>query len=119
MAHYAFLNSNNIVTEVIVGKDETDMTQNWEEFYGEIRNQVCKRTSYNSNIRGNYAGIGYTYDAVNDVFYEPKPIFASWTLNTSTWLWNAPLEHPDDMSNYYWDEDVYQANNTEGWVIYE
>ena len=83
MAHYAFLNTNNIVTEVIVGKDETDTTHNWEEFYGEIRNQTCKRTSYNNNIRANYAGIGYTYDSTNDVFYAPQP-YASWTLDTGT-----------------------------------
>jgi hypothetical protein len=53
MAHYAFLNENNVVTEVIVGKDETDTTHDWEQFYGEIRNQICKRTSYNNNIRKN------------------------------------------------------------------
>ena len=72
MAHYAFLDENNIVTEVIVGKDETDLSQDWEQFYGAIRNQVCKRTSYNGNIRKNYAGIGYTYDLGRDAFIPPK-----------------------------------------------
>lgn len=72
MAHYAFLDQNNIVTEVIVGKDETDTSQDWEQFYGAIRNQVCKRTSYNSNIRKNYAGIGYTYDNQRDAFIPPR-----------------------------------------------
>jgi hypothetical protein len=115
MAHYAFLNDNNIVTEVIVGKDETDTTHNWEEFYGEIRNQTCKRTSYNNNIRANYAGIGYTYDSTNDVFYAPQP-YASWTLDTDTWQWVCPLTYPDDDKMYHWDEDVYQADNTKGWV---
>jgi hypothetical protein len=115
MAHYAFLNTNNIVTEVIVGKDETDTTHNWEEFYGEIRNQTCKRTSYNNNIRANYAGIGYTYDSTNDVFYAPQP-YASWTLDTDTWQWVCPLTYPDDDKMYHWDEDVYQADNTKGWV---
>ena len=115
MAHYAFLNDNNIVTEVIVGKDETDTPHNWEEFYGAIRNQVCKRTSYNNNIRANYAGIGYTYDTENDVFYAPRP-YASWTLNTSTWLWVAPITYPDDNKMYNWDEDTYQADNNNGWV---
>ena len=115
MAHYAFLNDNNIVTEVIVGKDETDTTHNWEEFYGEIRNQTCKRTSYNNNIRANYAGIGYTYDTDNDVFYAPQP-YASWTLDTDTWQWVCPLTYPDDDKMYYWDEDIYQADNTKGWV---
>ena len=118
MAHYAFLNDNNIVTEVIVGKDETDTTHNWEEFYGEIRNQTCKRTSYNNNIRANYAGIGYTYDSTNDVFYAPQP-YASWTLDTNKWLWVCPLTYPDDDKMYHWDEDVYQADNTKGWVADE
>ena len=72
MAHYAFLDENNIVTEVIVGKDETDLSQDWEQFYGAIRNQVCKRTSYNGNIRKNYAGIGATYDPQRDAFIPPK-----------------------------------------------
>jgi len=115
MAHYAFLNDNNIVTEVIVGKDETDTTHNWEEFYGAIRNQVCKRTSYNNNIRGNYAGIGYTYDATNDVFYSPQP-YASWTLDETKWQWICPLTYPDDGNVYTWDEATYQADNTKGWI---
>jgi hypothetical protein len=103
MAHYAFLNENNIVTEVIVGKDETDTTHDWEQFYGEIRNQVCKRTSYNNNIRKNYAGIGYSYDAQRDAFIPPKP-FPSWLLNEETCLWNAPISKPVNNQNYQWDE---------------
>ena len=71
-----------------------------------------------SALRANYAGIGYTYDADNDVFYAPRP-YASWTLNTSTWLWDAPLALPDDGQSYYWDEDAYQADNTEGWILNE
>ena len=95
MAHYAFLDSNNIVTEVIVGKDEGDGTD-WEVVYGNFRGQICKRTSYNTSgnahsasgtaFRGNYAGIGYTYDETNDVFIAPKP-GDDYTLNTTTWLW--------------------------------
>lgn len=73
MAHYAFINEKNIVTEVILGIDETDESQNWEEFYGAIKNQLCKRTSYNNNIRFNYAGIGYTYDPIDDAFIAPMP----------------------------------------------
>ena len=71
------------------------------------------QTSYNTHgnqhtqggtpLRGNYAGIGYTYDRTNDVFYSPKP-FASWILNESTWLWEAPVEMPDDDKKYQWDE---------------
>ena len=76
MAHYAFLDENNIVTEVITGRDEweeIDGITDWEQAYGDIRGQVCKRTSYNSNIRYNYAGIGYTYDPIDDAFIAPMP----------------------------------------------
>jgi len=74
MAHYAFLNENNIVTEVIAGIDETETIEGLdpETWYGNFRGQVCKRTSYNGNIRFNYAGIGYTYDEVRDGFIPPK-----------------------------------------------
>ena len=70
MAHYAFLDENNIVTEVIVGIDETELIEGLspEEWYGNFRGQRCVRTSYNGNIRGVYAGIGYSYDEANDVF---------------------------------------------------
>jgi hypothetical protein len=73
MAHYAFLDENNIVTEVIVGIDETELIEGLspEQWYGNFRGQRCVRTSYNGNIRGIYAGIGYTYDEINDVFVAP------------------------------------------------
>ena len=76
MAHYAFLDKNNIVTEVIPGRDEweeVDGITDWEQAYSEVRGQVCKRTSYNGNIRYNYAGISYTYDADADAFIAPRP----------------------------------------------
>jgi hypothetical protein len=76
MAHYAFLDENNIVTEVIVGRDEweeVDGITDWEEAYSNYRGQTCVRTSYNGNIRYNYAGIGYIYDPVNDAFIAPRP----------------------------------------------
>lgn len=75
MAHYAFLNSNNIVTEVIVGKDETELIEGLtpEEWYGNYKGQTCLRTSYNGNIRYNYAGIGYSYDPIDDAFIAPMP----------------------------------------------
>ena len=75
MAHYAFLDKSNIVTEVIVGKDETELIDGLtpEEWYGNYRNQTCVRTSYNANIRYNYAGIGYTYDPIDDAFIAPMP----------------------------------------------
>ena len=95
MAHYAFLN-NNIVTEVIVGKDEGEDNTDWEVHYGNFRNQVCKRTSYNTQggihssggipYRKNYAGIGYTYDEQRDAFIPQKP-YASFILNEDTCLW--------------------------------
>lgn len=75
MAHYAFLNENNMVTEVITGIDETELIEGLdpETWYGNFRGQTCKRTSYNGNIRYNYAGIGYTYDADADAFIAPRP----------------------------------------------
>ena len=74
MAHYAFVDENNIVTEVIVGKDETELIEGLdpETWYGNLRGQTCKRTSYNGNIRKNYAGIGYIYDATRDAFIPAK-----------------------------------------------
>jgi len=114
MAHYAFLDENNIVTEVIVGKDEGNF--NWEQQYGSFRGQLCKRTSYNGNIRKNFAGIGYTYDEDRDAFIAPQP-FASWTLNESTCLWEAPIAYPTDGKDYTWNETNYQADNTTGWEV--
>jgi hypothetical protein len=75
MAHYAFLDDSNIVTEVIVGKDETETIDGLtpEEWYGNYRDQRCIRTSYNKKIRYNYAGVGYTYDPIDDAFIPPAP----------------------------------------------
>jgi hypothetical protein len=104
MAHYAFLDKNNIVTEVITGVDENiiqidlDGTEvggsakAWEDFYGKFRNQVCKRTSYNGNIRKNYAGIGFTYDEARDAFIPPKPEYGEWELNEETCNWEEIKE---------------------------
>jgi hypothetical protein len=102
MAHYAFLDSNNVVTEVIVGKDETELIDGLtpEVWYGNFRGQTCVRTSYNNNIRKQYAGIGYTYDFIADVFVMPQP-FASWTLNENhDWIPPTPRTEIDTM----WDE---------------
>jgi hypothetical protein len=106
MAHYAFLNDNNIVTEVIVGIDETELIEGLhpEEWYGNFRGKVCKRTSYNGNIRKNYAGIGFTYDEDKDAFIPPKP-FDSWLLDEDTCLWNAPVPMPEDGKFYTWNEE--------------
>jgi hypothetical protein len=118
MAHYAFLDKNNIVTEVITGRDEWEVVDgiaDWEQAYSEIRGQVCKRTSYNtvgglhSNsktpFRKNYAGIGFTYDPVRDAFIPPKP-YESWLLNEDSCLWEAPVAMPTDGKIYTWDEET-------------
>ena len=121
MAHYAFLNENNIVTEVITGIDE-DVTEglpegfaDWEAWYADFRGQTCKRTSYNTSgnahsgegtaFRGNYAGIGYTYDTENDVFIAPKP-YSKWILDEPTWSWKSPVDMPDDGKFYTWNDNT-------------
>lgn len=106
MAHYAFLDNNNIVTEVIPGKDETELLDGLtpEEWYGNFRGQRCVRTSYNGNIRKNYAGIGYTYDEARDAFIPPKP-FESWFLDEDTCQWKSPVAMPTDGQFYEWNED--------------
>jgi hypothetical protein len=90
MAHYAFLDNNNVVTEVITGIDETELIEglDTETWYGNFRGQVCKRTSYNNNIRKNYAAIGYTYDATRDAFIAPK-CHNEATLNEDTCRWDC------------------------------
>ena len=105
MAHFAFLNNDNIVTEVIVGIDETELIEGLdpETWYGNFRGQVCKRTSYNGNIRKNYAGIGYSYDAARDAFIAPKP-FESWLLDEPSCQWIAPVNYPTNGFTYIWNE---------------
>lgn len=117
MAHYAFLDQNYIVTEVIIGKEDNDY--DWETHYAQFRGQMCKRTSYNTYggvhklggtpFRKNYAGIGYKYDPQRDAFIPPRP-FLSWILNEITCLWEAPIPMPSDDKLYIWDE------NTASWV---
>jgi hypothetical protein len=104
MAHYAFLDDNNIVTEVITGKDEAELIDGLtpEEWYGNFRGQRCIRTSYNNNIRKQYAGIGYSYDESADVFVASQP-FPSWSLDEN-YDWQAPIERPADGKYYLWDE---------------
>ena len=102
MAHYAFLDSNNIVTEVIVGIDETELIEGLppEVWYGNFRKQPCVRTSYNGNIRKQYAGIGFTYDDDADVFIAPQP-YPSWSLDDN-YDWQPPTPKPD--GSYIWNE---------------
>jgi hypothetical protein len=120
MAHYAFLDDNNIVTEVIIGIDEWNDGVDWEQHYGNFRGQVCKRTSYNTRggnhinggipFRKNYAGIGYTYDEQKDAFIPPKP-YESWILDEETCLWEPPIPQPNDGNIYDWNE------NNQEWVL--
>ena len=119
MAHYAFLNPENIVVKVITGVDETEtQTDNgvevggsaeaWESFYAAQpwhEGLTCKRTSYNNNIRKQYAGIGFTYDAVADVFISPQP-YPSWTLDSSH-DWQPPTPKPEDLDGEFsWNEST-------------
>jgi hypothetical protein len=120
MAHYAFLDENNIVTEVIVGKEEGNF--NWEQQYGSFRGQLCKRTSFNTiggvhrlggtPFRKNYAGIGYTYDEDRDAFIPKKP-FNSWVLNEDTCQWESPVAYPNDGQQYSWNEQNQSWTLTE------
>jgi hypothetical protein len=110
MAHYAWLNENNLVINVTVGVDEDIVqqgvggsTEAWEAFYYQATGHTIKRTSYNNNIRKQYAGIGYTYNPVNDVFIAPQP-YPSWSLDEN-FDWQAPTPMPTDGNRYAWDED--------------
>jgi len=125
MAHFALLDSNNIVTFVTVGRDEDN-----EVDISTRTGQTYKKTSYNTRggihygqdgqpdngvaFRANYAGIGYTYDSTNDVFYAPKP-YASWTIGAPTWVWQAPVPYPTNGKTYTWNE----TNQTWNVVVVE
>ena len=130
MAHYAKV-KNDIVTQVIVAEAE------FFETFVDTEPGKWVQTSYNTRggvhyepnsdtpssdqskaLRKNYAGIGFVYDSDKDAFYEPQP-YPSWTLNDTTCIWESPIAKPDDTSAYYWDESVYQADNTKGWVLVE
>lgn len=109
MAHYAQIDDNNVVTQVIVidNKDTADANGVEKEYIGaafceRLFGGTWKQTSYNGNIRKNYAGIGYTYQADIDAFVPPKP-YASWTLNANA-QWQAPVAMPTDGAMYSWDE---------------
>ena len=125
MAYYAFLNDKNIVTEVIVGKEENELLEGVspEQYYGNIRKQVCKRTSYNTYsgvhllggtpFRKNYAGIGYLYDEDKDAFIPPQD-YPSWVLNETTCLWEAPVPMPADNNSYAWNEETQSWDLIDG-----
>ena len=125
MAHFAILNESNIVTRVevinnavLLDGDGVEQEQLGIDFLTSLYGAGnYKQTSYNRNIRKNYAGVGYTYDAVKDKFIKSKP-FASWSLDEND-DWTAPVTYPDDDKFYVWDEDAYQADNNNGWVEIE
>lgn len=104
MAHYAYLDNKNIVVAVVVGKDETQIIDglDTESYYALGTPYIVKRTSYNGNIRKQFAGIGYSYDALNDVFIAPQP-YPSWSLDQN-FDWQAPTPRPEE-GLWRWDED--------------
>lgn len=109
MAHYAFLDENNIVTQVIVGRNEDEVVDgisDWEAYYGELMGQKCVRTSYNHNIRKQYAGIGFAYNEDADVFVSPQP-FPSWSLDENH-DWQPPVARPEGEGMYTWNEESLQ-----------
>ena len=132
MAHFAKLDENNIVTQVIVVSNVDIVDPNTgqeEEIYGiafckKLLGGTWKQTSYNGNIRKRYAGVGYSYNTTLDAFVPPQP-HASWTLDNETADWVSPLGDAPALTDaeaeagsvYVWDEDAYQADNTTGWVL--
>jgi hypothetical protein len=124
MAHYAFIDENNVVVEVITGRNEDEVVDgisDWEAYYTTKREGLrALRTSYNTianrhttggvPFRGNYAGLGYLYNEELDAFIPPKP-FESWVLDETTFLWGAPLPQPNDEKAYTWDE------SSQSWIL--
>ena len=114
MAYYAFLNDENIVVEVIPGRDEDELGIDWEVFYSGERGLACKRTSFNTRanshadgkepFRYNFGEVGFSYNAEKDAFIPPKP-FSSWILNENTCRWTPPVPYPQE-GNWYWNEEL-------------
>jgi hypothetical protein len=119
MAHFAKLNDDNVVTQVITVANEQIVDSNGNEqeqigidFCISLFGGTWKQTSFNNNIRKNYAGIGFAYDESRDAFIAPKP-YNSWVLNESTCRWSAPVDMPEDDKKYLWDEERLS------WVVLE
>ena len=120
MSHFAKI-EDNIVTTVIVA--EQDFIDTLEGTWIQTSYNTSSGVHYGQDgnpdggvaLRKNYAGIGMIYDSVKDAFYTSKP-YASWTLDNTTCQWEAPIVYPDDDKLYKWDEDLYQSDNTKGWV---
>ena len=113
MAHYSYVDGQNIVTQVVVGKNEDEPlpegVTSWEEYYGAIRCSYNTQGGVHSGggtpFRKNYPGIGYTWDPVRDAFIPPKP-YDSWVLNEESCLWEVPVPYPEDEQDYFWNEDT-------------
>jgi hypothetical protein len=122
MAHYAQVNSDKVVVQVLVMDNEMETNEGEQACIDWLQTNVHAddwvQTSYNNKIRKQFAGTGFTYDKSKDIFIAPQP-FASWSLDSSN-DWQPPIAMPDDASDdkmYVWDEDAYQANNSKGWVV--
>ena len=128
MAHYAKVR-DGIVLQVIVAEADFFKTfvdtepGRWIQTSYNTRGGVHYQPNSNTPssdqskaLRKNYAGIGFVYDSDKDAFYEPQP-YASWKLNDTSCIWEPPIAKPDDGKGYYWDESVYQSDNTKGWVL--
>ena len=128
MAHYAKVLDGKVINVIVAEAEFFDTfvdtePGNWiQTSYNTHGNEHYGYDSNNDYVvdggtplRGNFASIGYTYDAEKDVFYPPQPE-DSWVLNTSTFLWEAPIAAPDDGKKYYWDEATYKSDNTKGWI---
>ena len=128
MAHYAKVR-DGIVLQVIVAEADFFKTfvdtepGRWIQTSYNTRggvhyepNSITPSSDQSKALRKNYAGIGFVYDSDKDAFYEPQP-YPSWKLNNTTCIWEPPIALPNDGNGYYWDESVYQSDNTKGWVL--
>ena len=128
MAHYAKV-KDEIVLQVIVAEADFFKTfvdtepGRWIQTSYNTRggvhyepNSITPSSDQSKALRKNYAGVGFVYDSDKDAFYEPQP-YASWKLNNTTCIWEPPIALPNDGNGYYWDESVYQSDNTKGWVL--
>ena len=105
MSHWAEIDENSIVQRVLVGDNNDPNGDEGYQWFLDNLGGTWIKTSYNGNIRKNYAGIGYTYDSTRDAFVAPKP-FNSWVLNEDTCQWEAPVAYPTDGVMYQWDETI-------------
>ena len=128
MAHYAKVLAGKVINVIVAEADffETFIDETagtWIQTSYNTRggvhyepNSITPSSDQSKALRKNYAGIGFLYDSDKDAFYEPQP-YASWKLNDTSCIWEPPIAKPDDGKGYYWDESVYQSDNTKGWVL--